>query len=381
MGALPTMSAHPRTMRCPASHALPHEPYSTSEAAERGTALHQYLQGGALEDVPEQWRAEASQIRGGQAPSGATEVAFAYDPWTCQARELGRDMGRRYGQTDSEFAGAADWHHVEFENGSSVVHVQDLKTGRSYVPPDSPQLLSLALAACVVYGARRAVLTILTLRDDGSIHPTTMHADSMVLRAHAVALRHMADKIRAVQDALAWQREIPHDTITEGPWCHYCPARAACPLKRAILQRVQVAPMSLRDEMLSLLTPENVAGVYARTRDVVAIGAEMMAALRAYSDDHGPFEVAPGVWYGPRTSQREVISTSAAWDALEPYGQEALRALATETTSKAALERAAKTFAAHGKVAAAVREVLAAIGDAGGITAKQSTRYEERKAK
>src|SRR5262245_1070432 len=100
-------SALHRIAKCPASAVLP-QSHEETAAGERGTAIHKFREdcfrigrAKALELVPGNYRAtcealQMSVLEHLDATQYAFEVAFAYNPATDTARELGRGQGRKY---------------------------------------------------------------------------------------------------------------------------------------------------------------------------------------------------------------------------------------------------------------------------------------------
>lgn len=224
-------------MECPAAVHLPQTRErhpKVQEAADRGTALHSYVElmskgwnpDAALQAIPERFRKEARTLRldhwPGMVQHARREIAFAHHGLTGEVRVLGESIGREYEVTDPhETPGTADCVIA----GYRTVEVYDLKTGRTKVQPagSNAQLLHLALCAVesLAPAAEVAVVGIATI-DKGTVRVTNQATvtraqlaehEQRVVRAQRVALR-VIDTIKA-----GGQPEL-----NPGPHCLYCDA-------------------------------------------------------------------------------------------------------------------------------------------------------------
>ena len=126
--SLPTASKLALVDECPPSWVLP-AIRETHDAADEGVDKHGELRAAVsnwtAKLTPNPWLDAVLELLGDMLNGAKAEAAYAYDTATGAARLLGYDLGRAYGQTPTEIAGAADYV-VETDD---VVHVYDLKTG------------------------------------------------------------------------------------------------------------------------------------------------------------------------------------------------------------------------------------------------------------
>lgn len=200
-----------RVAACPASVVLPQVRKAYADA-EAGTRAH-----AALEATP--------------PPGSFPEVAYAYDVLTERAREVGRSIGRNYGElADSEIPGTADLVTVQPDH----VLVEDWKSGIGYrvsPPASNLQLMHNGMCAALVQGKPRAIVQIVYLKS-GEV----LDAEWDIFDFPAIKAR-LRDIWTRVQQARAAWAEGPKalvatDLIADGEWqCWRCPAVKACPLK------------------------------------------------------------------------------------------------------------------------------------------------------
>lgn len=206
-----TASALWRAEPCPASVVLPaiRREYKDAEAGRRAHA--------ALEASP--------------PPGSFAEVAFAYNVLSGEAREIGRSIGREYGELAvGEIPGTLDLLTVQPDH----VLVDDWKSGVGYlVPPlpGNPQLQHNCLCAATVYDKPKAIAQIVYLKT-GEVKDAAY--DCFDLAAIGVRLRTIWENARYARELLEVQgvsELMALNMVREGPHCWRCEARAACPIK------------------------------------------------------------------------------------------------------------------------------------------------------
>jgi len=229
---LPSASALDRAFKCVGSCVLPAVYEPTSEAAERGIALHTFVETArrdgreaalAMMSGDEETLREAKAIDLSAIPEGAeSEVAFGYDIETDTAIRYELTGGRRY-PLDGRLHGTADYVGRE---GDKVV-VIDLKTGRPAISAfDSWQLRFLALAAARWSGLRRARASLFVLDAEGGWRQDWVTWDEFDLAGFADELGSLVRKIHATTEP----------TLVVGSHCKYCPAYLRCPAQMAIVR-------------------------------------------------------------------------------------------------------------------------------------------------
>lgn len=383
MSALPSMSKIGRVLACPASHALPQEELPVSEHADDGTARHEALANLVLnkpnEDALNGWLE-------GLVESGVVEVlrkyrpevALVYDAAFGTARELGQFIARAYGElSPTEVPGSADYLQVDGE----VVRVIDLKTGRVEVKAQgNEQLLTLAVAACRLYGAKRAEVAILWAPEGSTPRWDWNYLALEQLEQHASELAQaLLQRVSEARSDIAAGLVPRH--VEAGSHCRFCPAQASCPTRSMVMKAA--AEPTFRSGWQQALTAGQTAQVWQVLQTLRSEADAIEAALRTMAKV-APLDIGEGRTVGWRTVERETIDAEQAWPALVALlGEDGARAAVAMETSKAAIERGVKAAKAAGKVSgpikAGVEQVLKAVRESGAVTTKSTERFEELK--
>jgi hypothetical protein len=328
-----TASQLGRAVRCPGSMTLPHHD-TTSEAAERGSAVHDFLEQApalgreaALEQVPAEYRHLCDVLSLERMDARLVpEVAFAFDVETGRARELGRGLGRDYSSaTASEIVGTAD----VFGLSPAAVLVRDWKTGWSSVDPamSNMQVRFLAMAAARAHGRDRAVVEVVRIRESGDTWTDQAELDVFDLDETAAQVRALYQRINA-----------PNVPFSQGPWCQFCPAFAACPTKGALLRRLADGSEAHELELMLPLTPEMAATAYHRWRAAKALLKRVEAEICELAR-RTPIPLGDGRVFGELlTEGNEQLDGDIVWDVLrERYGREVADKAVTRAATKARL--------------------------------------------
>lgn len=375
-----TASQLGRAARCPGSMTLPHH-NETNEATERGTAVHEFLErvqdlgrDAALALVPAAHRPLCEEIPVERLPVHlAAEVAFAFDPRTGRARELGRGLARDYSDAqDGEIVGTADVGGLS----PDAVLIVDWKTGWSSVEraAANPQVRFLAMTAARAYGRTRAVVEVIRIRDSGAAWRDRAELDVFELDQVAVEVRELAHRVTA-DDA----------TFHQGTWCGTCPAFNSCPAKTALLRRLADGSETADLEIMLPLTPD-VAGVaYQRYKALRGLLKRVEAALHDYARNE-PIPLGEGRYFGELlTEGHEVLDGDVAWDELRKrYDVDTADQAVKRTVTKERLREVLRTRVKKGALAKTERSVLEAIRDRGGASRpvrKELTEYTDAAAR
>ena len=387
---LPTASKHQRALTCPASEALPHEPQPETEAAREGTRKHELLARALRGEVkPEErtpWLDDVEALaRAEKLDQYAQEVALGYRAAWGEARIIGYDTGRNYGDLwPDEVVGGADYLR-QLDNG--VVSVVDLKTGRGEVEPPATnyQLITLALAASRAWGTTGGAYLGILKAPEGQ-EPRLMWAtvSQKVLEQHDTRLDEWFNRLLGARNAVAFKTPVPH--IVPSSHCRYCPARGACPAQSVTLTRAgthETRP-TFRESWRAALARGDAAAVWTVRQtlrgEVEALDNALREAAKA-----GPLDIGEGRTYGWRTVERASIDAEKAWDTLaSAYGLEVARAAMTLETSKAGVERAMRLAVERAKaegrkltLKAAVSLAMDELKAAGAVETKTTERCEE----
>jgi RecB family exonuclease len=373
-----------RVAVCPASAVLPRVD-SVNAAAARGTALHSYLEAvpvvgrdEALASVPDEYRAACEALDLEALPvcavRYAAEVAFALDPRTGAARELGRSMGRDYsGAKGHEIVGTADV--VGLSEDGSTLAVLDYKTGRGADLAKAErnwQLRFLALAGCRTYGATSAHVALVHVHENGTAHYDSAVFDAFDLAVIAHDLARLANRVAFAERSV---RAGEPPLATTGEHCKWCPCLPYCPAQTALVRTVA----GEIDEWDRPVTPADAARAYERVKALKAALARVERNLYTYAAGT-PIPLPNGLVLGQVETTREEVDGEIARRVLaELHGQDVADRACEWSTSKAAIERALRPVAAstEQKITHLKKSALAAIAAAGGITRNTTTSVRE----
>lgn len=388
---LPTASGIERALACRASAVLPRAPDESSEDAQRGTALHAYVEAvasgeapeSALARVPAEWRPAAASLDVhaileaiGWDPFGdqtlTVEEAFAWHPVDDRARSLGCGLERDYSGADPlEFVGTADVLLVDRDRRRVVV--LDYKFGHGHVTRAAvnPQLRSLALFAARTHGMDVAQVVIVRAREDGSAWldraPIDRHElDEVALELHALTRR------------IARDREGDQAVATGGEHCRYCRSARACPLgpmALAVASGTGLEPMRA--------TPAGRARLLALRSLAQRLPDLIDDELRAAIED-GDASLPDGQELFLETTEKRKVDDAEAVYAFvaAARGVEAAEAAAPmeRSATMTSIKAAAKRWAAKGKATAEGDALVASLLEAGAVKVSSSGKVSVRRA-
>lgn len=372
----PSASRLERVLACPASHVLPQKPLPPSPYAKDGTQRHEALRLAVEGESVRQHAAWAQSVLEAAgdwllSPGVEAEVALLWDMEWGAAEVLGRNIGRNYGDAMSRgYVGSADYLRA----AGDVVEVVDLKTGRGEVtePHRNPQLLLLALAAARHHRAQFARVGLL-LAPEGS-EPRMVWGDEVTsdgLAAFAARLDELPKRVAsAATDVEAH--------LSEGLWCRYCPARAACPRKAKDEEMALALPKTSR----IVVTEANAGEVWEAVDRAREVLDELKTACVQVALRTGGVRMPNGLVRRQVSHETEALDAQSVWDALAArWGVEVAKAGVGIEASKASVLRAvkeAKAMGATGAAAALQREVLDAVRAAGGVKTRTRTEWEDQ---
>lgn len=276
---LPTASSLSRAVRCPASQSLRRVSEPTSEAAQRGTNIHRFLEvalGRITEGNPlEEARAYALEIIKNDPASSFTPEQFAlcevidlavFTPGCDVETALGYDertgkgvlydlLSHRDYPKDRLYHATAD---VLGMLDDDTVYVADIKTGDHEPASESWQLKLIAIAAAAYVGAKRARVEMLRLWPTGK-----WSRDAYDITAEEMAT------IRATLKAVA--ANVKAGTPTDpgafelGPHCKFCPALRLCPAQTSMVRTMGGALDAFSgDDGIVTFSPDGLAEVFLR---------------------------------------------------------------------------------------------------------------------
>lgn len=350
-----TASALPRVAACPGSAHLS-KAHVSNENADEGHLRHEAVEdavlAGDLEGLPPKVAALIEP--------GATvlpEVAIAYNWRTSTARMIGRGAARDYTPSADEIPGTIDLLIVNPGNRLVVVDYKGFEDVGA--PDENAQVITYGLAATRIYGASEVLLVVAYI-GQGVEHARVVRAE-----AGPIELAGFAAKVRRIMEAA-----VPGAEVRESKACKYCPSKSVCPSKVGLL--VQVAERGLAVIGDVSLTPERAAAGVREIERIEQLVRDARKRLEVYVDEQGPIDLGSGRFYGRyRRPGNERLEGAAGVTAIAEVVPEPVRAqfaaiAISYSTSKAAIERAAKDVSAKGKAAKLARAVVEKIRELGG---------------
>lgn len=253
----------------------------------------------------------------------ATEVSFAWNWQTGEARELGRNLPRRPdGGVDYDHPSIqppVDWSRevpitidvmgvafatVPREGAYGTRgYVGDYKSGHTKYPaPDMfGQTLLAALCVSKVYGCDDVVVELLHIHDNGGHHTVRRTVNEWDLQAFEAELIEAMRRV-STADHEGWPNPYEEQPVpVEGLWCDHCPAFRSCPAKLALVRAIpeQLVQLGIRPanwvpdadtgSTLQLtpgaLTIRNAAAAWEaieRIEDVLARAKEEICSIAAF---------------------------------------------------------------------------------------------------
>jgi hypothetical protein len=314
-----TGSATERVMSCPPSAALPGVYGDSSNHADDGHIMHEFLYAGATRGRAEAFehvarhltpdlRARCERVNLAKLASVGriveAEVAYAYDVATGSARILGRNLGRAYAVNDTEIPTTTD---LEIVAPDGVPVLLDAKTGWRNVATDTPQLRFHALACMAARGVDRVRVGILKIDAEGNLlDPELLDVDELDAGAFAHEVRQAWAAIEAARAEIA-RGVIP--SVTMGDHCQYCPAKPSCPAYTALARSVLANDVTTIGAAILEMSPEEGGDLWERYRAGEALLKVIGENLRELAKRR-PLELPDGrtLEMVPQTQVRQVMA-------------------------------------------------------------------------
>lgn len=366
-----TISGLARAEKCPVSAVLPSVVEPASIYADRGRAVHQFLQRvgegkeQALAQVPEQYRefCESIELTGlphVESQKWSFEVPMAWNWETGDGRVLPGAGERNYGEaTSSELPGTADILGLTEE---SVV-VLDLKTGFGWLgdPSINAQLLGYAVLAAATWKKKSAVVGFIFVDGDGATRTVTRFVDEPELREAESRVRKIIDASLA-EEMLATINQSSQPTV--GEHCKYCPAFLRCPAQVSLLKGVVDVEVIREEDMpVALLRIEAIEAALKKAQ----------AIIDTWAKSH-PIRLPDGQIYGQRERHVEQLNAEIGHAVLaEKYGATVAEAAieAKLVLTKSALKEALRPLRTKEcGITKLEAEAVDAIAKAGGVSVK-----------
>ena len=309
------------------------------------------------DDLPELEEMHPENAAGIFAGKARAEKAFAWNSRTGEVRELGEDIGRNYQLADCELAGTADIVGIH----DDALLIADWKTGREApTAKNNAQLMFLAMCAN-------------KLSDFDAVELCIGHVvDGKVWLDRDTVSRFDLDIFEAELKAVIAN---PDPQPRPGAHCRYCPVLSTCPKAlETLTAKDDEYPLALRG-IESIQDAKHAEWLLHRIDAAEELLSSVKAKVCEYADANGAFELSNGKKWGPYIVVRETIQGSR--EKLIEVGIP--ESLIEYSVAKGDVEKFAKEGVEKGKGAAAVRDMLNKLRDAGCIKESQFIKYEARK--
>lgn len=360
-------SSIPRLLACPVSALLPQHDYKT-KYAEEGSEHHAEQE--AAIDVGDEDAIHPdvlALIREGDET--VTEMAFAYDPETDTARELGRITREQYASLTKpgELPGKPDL----IIKGNGRILIVDHKSFEEVDDAErNAQAATYALMVARAWGYDECDVSIVyraTWR-----RPSHATLNALDLAAHGDRLR----KLRSDINAAVTQPQL---FISDGKHCRYCPSfLSGCTRIESLQRRVQNGALVRQaEQLMPFANDDDAAMAFDLYERLKMLTARVGAALHARAAER-PIPRPGGKVWGPREREgSRKIDGDAAYAALkEKYGQAVADAAVTRAATQKGIEAALKQ--AGVKSATKAKESLVKqLEEAGAVKRKPSVKFEE----
>jgi hypothetical protein len=169
----------------------------------------------------------------------------------------------------TEFVGTADFAGIDTQR--SRVVVPDWKSGWLDLgdPRESLTMCFYSLAASRVAGVDEALTGFVFLREDGTAAMKWAELD-------AAALAETAERLRELAAAL---QSPPTGSVTEGPWCTYCPAWTSCPAKVQLAAALH-SGVIVDGPAIEAMTLEQLGAAYRRVEQIMPVAQRIRESIR-----------------------------------------------------------------------------------------------------
>lgn len=384
-----TASQIDRAYACPASFALPLVVLPSNFEANKGKAIHHFLENAvkkgrtvALAEVPidAPWRHMCENIKVDEiishAKSVECELSIAYNPLTSSSRVLGTSLGRNYNVQEDEIAGTVDLL-VTKADGSVVVI--DYKTG--HVPiyvNSSGQLKFLGLAIARALNLSQISIAIIQFDEAGDFRRNEVLLTRETLGLVAKNINDTFTKVMVAREQVG-KGQMPD--VFVGEHCSYCPAFRSCPahinLARGLISQHQDIASVIKE-----MTPKEAGVVWERLSYAKRILEEVEQGLKALADQE-PIPLPDGDKEVARVdSTRETIIGRVAVDALYEQLGELAQDIIEPSVSKTTLESVIKKHSKTSQEAnATINGVMSTLRQVGAIKETPIVSYRARAIK
>ena len=291
-----TASQLERLHNCPGGYWLP-QIRLTSKAAERGTAIHEFLatvhgnREAAIEAVPEEWREFCELIDVDALPVNCSaEVAYSCNAVTLVAGCHGNlAVSRNYpnrnpGEPSDWFYGTADV--VGSLDGGRRGFVADFFTGRAALKKDR-QLDFLAYCIHKAHHYDTVEVEAIKIGFNGRPWRERRTLDTIDLAAIGESIRELAVRVGGA-------RMAPLQKLAEGEHCHFCLAFTHCPAKTSMIRHLAGGDETQVMQTILPLSPETAGIAYERLQLAKSVVRRIEQACYAALGEFGELPLPNG---------------------------------------------------------------------------------------
>ncbi len=375
-----TFSQLERLRNCSGSMALPWKE-TTSEAAERGTRIHNQIHW-ALHDAG--FSSKPETIRPGVLEPLSMDALFekakAYSRhfsempialmWGEDRASLPRPHaatrnGRAYSVGPNGGAlvlfGTPDLVMERGEDDGFVVEVVDYKTGHADLgrPSESLQLLSALAWHLTKRGPRitdRHIATYAYVRD-GEFRFDSEEVAALELLRVAAAVRKIVAEALGVANG-----ETP--IFNPGAHCAYCPAFDSCPSNKSIVKTIEDGDAA---KWLVEINSQTAPVLLSKLEQAEMVLKRLWKDVEEFAA-HNPFVTLDGQTFGKKQTSRESIRGEIAVEVLGKKFGYAIAAAASETSiTKTSLKQAISKHVPKGQATETLRVAMEALREVGAI--------------
>lgn len=326
----------------------------------KGHVVHKFLEtvkakgvDHALGEVPEEHQILCQALDLDRLPAHlSTEVAYAYNWRTGNARELGRNLGHRNYHllseppTEDEIPCTIDVigvGEIHLTDGTVVLrgYAADYKTGHTTYPAPNEYGQTMLAALCVrsVLSVDSVTVELIHIHDDGDHHSQRETVDCWDMDIFELEIR---DVFEGLPQLEADQQAGRGLAFHGGHHCDYCSAYKHCDAKVAAMRAVpqQLLQLGIRpgaagelDIEAGAITVRSAAAFYEAAEKIEAILKRGKAEVCSMAF-HEPIPLSDGRIIEPRTRTTRVVDGRVAGALLEErYGrEEALRRVEVSVT-------------------------------------------------
>lgn len=295
MRKLPVLraSATTRWLNCTFFSANEWPEGASSEAAERGTRVHNTIASAlGCKNHDEKARDEEEIGLATVGVKYALTLMEGAKGWT---KHIEREM--RWTNGEDEFKGTADLILVSPEHTHAVL--VDWKTGQRHGVYED-QMRTYAWLLWKQYPLLKQVDVRVVYLASGE--------EDRVLVWH----NHIVDHSERMMEAISRRSEEP-PVATPGHWCQWCPGEVSCPKNAAIAKAINEASLlqvDVRKLAVSVDNEDEAMAAHALINYATEVIATIESRLKTFVRENGPIQTREGKKYGPTTQERASIDVT-----------------------------------------------------------------------